>query len=135
MLGRRLAHAGVALVGSLPVSDGYLRRSVRITRAAGVVSLSHAFWTLDLPAAWVGTAPGISALLNRRACVHDLPSADPEVQGVVALLKAQRCLSYPDDHDVYTLAQARELFKEEFYARVSARYGLDGFFRNWESHV
>src|SRR6266566_5983645 len=87
MLGRRLAHAGVALVGSLPVSDGYLRRSVRITRAAGVVSLSHAFWTLDLPAAWVGTAPGISALLNR-LCLTGAPAFTPRT---FAPLSARPC--------------------------------------------
>jgi hypothetical protein len=72
--------------------------------------LQHAVWTLEVPAAWVDSVPGLDAVLERRAPITELSADGRELAGFVTLLREQGCLSYPD-RSSYTLRQVKELFQ------------------------
>ena len=102
--------AGRGQLETVPTTGGFLRRGVVVATTADFVRLTHSLWTLELPRPWVEGMPGMTALLERRASIHDIPPTGAELANVLALLEAQGCLSYPGDKDAYSLREIRELF-------------------------
>jgi thiaminase len=94
------------------MASRYLRRGVRVSRGAETVSVRHSFWALNLPASWIAATPGMDQFLAGQLSAMELLPDEPELGNLLALLEAQGCLSYPDDRDVYTLRQVRELFEQ-----------------------
>lgn len=89
---------------------GYLRKGVTVRRDGLKVVLEHALWTLEVPAVWVDSVPGLGGVFERQIPVTQLGANGRELDGFVTLLREQGCLSYRDC-DSYTLREVKELFQ------------------------
>lgn len=109
---------------ALTVPDrGYLRRDVAVARDDGAITIQHAFWKLALPAAWVDAQAELTALLERRVRREAVAPRDHQVAAVLQLLDYQRCFTFPDDRETYTLPQVKELFRDvatQWYASYNS---------------
>lgn len=75
------------------------------------VTLQHSFWELSLPKDWVDRTPKLLDFFARQIPAQKLNTdTNPELGGLLRLLKEQGCLSYPNRREFYTLKEVQELF-------------------------